>query len=163
MKFSSENLKAGEIVRVSGQFFTLRDNSVKKLVDILKSGGKIPLDLSGAYAFFAAPTPGFRESRASIGPTTSARMAGFIPYLLDCGVRGFVGKGAIPDDAVGALRAHGGLYFQALGGVGAYYGSRVVDMRPLMFEELGPEAVFLVDVADFPLVISIDSGGGIFF
>ena len=52
---------------------------------------------------------------------------------------------------------------EALGGIGAYYGSKVSSMELMLFEEFGPEAIYKVEVSDFPVIISIDSDSGIFF
>ena len=86
----------------------------------------------------------------------------YIPFLLELGVKGFIGKGFLPDGVPEAIRRKKALYFQALGGAGAYYGSQMTAMEPIMFPELGPEAVFRIEVADFPLIISIDTRGAIF-
>ena len=166
MKFSKglteDMLNAGMVTEISGELITLRDQSVKKMVELVKSGEKLPFETKGAYVFFAAPTPGYTENRASIGPTTSWRMGKFIPFLIELGVNGFIGKGFLPDGIPETIRRNKALYFQALGGAGAYYGSQMTDMKPILFEELGPEAVFKINVVDFPLIISIDTRGAIF-
>ena len=160
---ADKELKAGNIVNLSGEMFTLRDNSAKKLAEMLKNGENPNFPLENSAVFFAAPTPGFEEGRASIGPTTSARMAAFIPKLIEKGVKYFIGKGALPEAAKNAVIEGKAFYFQALGGIGAYYGSKVSSMELMLFEEFGPEAVYKVEVSDFPVIISIDSDSGIFF
>ena len=160
---ADKELRAGNIVNLSGEMFTLRDNSAKKLAAMLENGENPNFPLENSAVFFAAPTPGFEEGRASIGPTTSARMAAFIPKLIEKGVRCFIGKGALPKDAADAVIAGKAAYFQAFGGTGANYGSTVRSMDLMLFPELGPEAVYKVEVSDFPIVISIDPDGGIFF
>ncbi|HRZ79006.1 MAG TPA: fumarate hydratase C-terminal domain-containing protein [bacterium] len=166
MKFSGgmteDMLNAGTVTRITGELITVRDQSLKKIVEMVKAGEKLPFETQNAYIFFAAPTPGYTENRASIGPTTSWRMGAFIPFLLDLGVKGFIGKGFLPEGVPEAIRRKKALYFQALGGAGAYYGSQMTAMEPIMFPELGPEAVFKIEVADFPLIISIDTRGAIF-
>lgn len=159
---SEENLNAGTVTRITGQLITVRDQSLKKLIDHIQSGGELPFEIKGSYLFFAAPTPGYKYNRASIGPTTSWRMGRYIPSLLELGVKGFIGKGFLPQGVPEAIKRKKALYFQALGGAGAYYGSQVTAMEAIMFEELGPEAIFKIEVADFPLVISIDTRGAIF-
>lgn len=159
---TEEMLNAGMVTRITGELITVRDQSLKKIVEMVKKGEKLPFETKGTYIFFAAPTPGYTEHRASIGPTTSWRMGAFIPFLLDLGVKGFIGKGFLPEGVPEAIRRHKALYFQALGGAGAYYGSRMTAMEAIMFHELGPEAVFKIEVADFPLIISIDTRGAIF-
>lgn len=160
---ADKEIKAGNIVSLSGEMFTLRDASAKMLAKMLENGENTGLDLENSAVFFAAPTPGFEEGRMSIGPTTSARMASFIPLLIEKGVRYFIGKGVLPKDAADAVIAGKAAYFQAFGGTGANYGSTVKSMDLMLFPELGPEAVYKVEVSDFPIVISIDPDGGIFF
>lgn len=160
---ADKEIKAGNIVSLNGVMFTLRDASAKKLAKMLENGENTGLELEDSAVFFAAPTPGFEEGRMSIGPTTSSRMAVFIPTLIKHGVRYFIGKGALPKDAVDAIVAGKAAYFQAFGGTGANYGSRVKSMELLLFPEFGPEAVYKVETSDFPVVISVDPNGGIFF
>lgn len=160
---ADKEIKAGRIVNLSGEMFTLRDSSAKMLAGMLKNGEETGLQLEDSAVFFAAPTPGFEEGRMSIGPTTSARMAAFIPQLIEKGVRYFIGKGGLPESAVKAIVEGKAAYFQAFGGTGANYGSKVKSMEPLLFPELGPEAVYKVYTSDFPVVISVDPNGGIFF
>jgi len=157
-----ETLNAGTVTRITGELITVRDQSLKKMVEHIENGGELPFDPKGAYIFFAAPTPGYKENRASIGPTTSWRMGKYIPFLIELGVKGFIGKGFLPEGIPEIIKRRKALYFQALGGAGAYYGSQVTAMEAIMFEELGPEAIFKIEVADFPLVISIDTRGAIF-
>jgi len=159
---TEEMLTAGMMTKITGGLITVRDQSLKKIVEMVKNGESLPFEPLNSYIFFAAPTPGYAEHRASIGPTTSWRMAKFIPFLLDLGVKGFIGKGSLPDDIAETIKSKKALYFQAFGGAGAYYGSRMTAMESIMFPEFGPEAVFKIEVADFPLIISIDTQGAIF-
>lgn len=161
--FSQSDLSAGRLVEISGVLFTFRDQSIKKFVEFLKNGKEIPFDLNGSSLFFAAPTAGFNENRGSVGPTTSARMAEFFPFLLKNGVGALVGKGDLPQNAIDELISRRALYLQALGGIGAIYGSKTKSIDLLLFPELGPEAIYKIQVENFPVVISVDSNGNIFF
>jgi fumarate hydratase subunit beta len=166
LKFSNsmteETINAGMVTKITGELITVRDQSLKKITEMVKNGETLPFELDGAYIFFAAPTPGYTEHRASIGPTTSWRMGSYIPFLLDLGVKAFIGKGFLPEGIPEAIKRKKALYFQALGGAGAYYGAQMTSLDQIMFPELGPEAVFKIEVADFPLIISIDTRGAIF-
>lgn len=163
MIFSQSDLSAGQLIEIEGTLLTFRDQSTKKFVETLQRGDPIPFDLNGSFLFFAAPTPGFDEKRVSIGPTTSLRMAQFMPFLLENGVKAFIGKGGLTQDVVDSLISKKALYLQALGGIGAIYGSKIVSMELLLFPELGPEAIYKIQVKEFPVVISVDFNGGIFF
>lgn len=158
-----KKLEAGTKFNYSGEFITLRDQSLLKMFKWIDEGKSLSFKFEDVYLFFAAPTPGYPENRASIGPTTSWRMGKFIPRLVDFGAKGFVGKGSLPDEVASMIRDKKAYYFQAIGGAGAYYGSKIVAIEPIMFPELGPEAVFKVKVVDFPLIVSIDKDGRMFF
>ncbi len=154
--------KAGSMIRIEGELITVRDQSLKRLLAVHSAGGKLPLDLRNKIIFFAGPTPGFDSGHGSIGPTTSWRMASYIPFLIEMGVRAVIGKGGFPEDTAETIRESSMLYLQALGGAGAYYGSRVKSIETVLYPELGPEAIFRLEVKDFPLIISIDNHGKIY-
>lgn len=154
-------LKASDFIKLSCTLLTARDKTLERLKTDTASGIK-PVDLSGSLIFFAGPASWGDISRLSIGPTTSLRMAGFIEFLLDNGVAGFIGKGRLPEACQKAIIAHKAVYFQAIGGAGAFYGSKVKEIKPIAFTELGTEAVFSLTVEDFPVIVSIDSEGNIF-
>ncbi len=63
---ADKEIKAGSIVNLSGEMFTLRDSSAKMLAGMLKNGEETGLQLEDSAVFFAAPTPGFEEGRMSI-------------------------------------------------------------------------------------------------
>ncbi len=156
-----DSLHAGMIIRIGGSVLTIRDRSLLRLFDDMEKG-EMPLSVSGRLLFFAAPTPGFVNGTASIGPTTSWRMGTFVPRLLQLGAVGFIGKGYFPEGVPEVIRRHKAIYFQALGGAGAYYGMRMSEPKPLLYEDFGPEAVFEIKITDFPVVVSIDSRGAVF-
>lgn len=155
-----KSLKAGDEVVLSGVIFTARDAAHKRLCDMLKSGRRIPLDLNGAVIYYAGPTPP-RPARAigSCGPTTSSRMDAFTPDLIKQGLRVMIGKGNRSGAVRDAIKKHGCVYFLATGGIGALLSERVVSAKPILFKELGPEAVYRMEVKDFPLIVGIDSKG----
>ena len=159
---SLNSLHAGMIARLSGELFTVRDKSMQRFVADIAQNGVAPLDVKDSLVFFAAPTPGFVNGTASLGPTTSWRLGSFVPLLLDLGALGFVGKGYFPEGIPEQIKRKHSVYFQALGGAGAYYGARISEPEPLLYEELGPEAIFRIEVKDFPVIVSIDTRGAIF-
>jgi fumarate hydratase class I len=98
----------------------------------------------------------------SAGPTTSSREE---PYEADViaeyGVRGIIGKGGMGARTMKGLMANGAVYFHAIGGTGALTAQRVVKVEEaLMLEQLGsPEAFWVINVENFPLVVTMDSQG----
>jgi len=155
-----KDLKAGDDVLLSGTIFTARDMAHKKFADLLKKGRNIPLNLKGAVLYYAGPTPPPpRRPIGSCGPTTSSRMDPFTPQLIQLGLGGMIGKGERADYVKRAIKKHGCVYFLATGGLGALLSTKVKSARAILFKELGPEAVYKLEVRDFPLIVGTDSKG----
>ena len=154
------NLKVGDEVLLSGTVFTARDAAHKKLAELIKRGKHIPINLKNAVIYYAGPTPPPpRRPIGSIGPTTSSRMDAFTPELLKLGLAGMIGKGDRSPEVRKAIARSGAVYFLATGGIGALLSMKVRSARPILFRELGPEAVYKLEVRDFPLIVGIDSKG----
>jgi tartrate/fumarate subfamily iron-sulfur-dependent hydro-lyase beta chain len=154
------SLRAGDEVELWGDAVTMRDAALKRLEEILASGGKPPFEISGQLIFHAGPTPPAAGRPAgAIGPTTSARMDRFLRMLFEQGVRATLGKGPRSDEARALHEARGAVYFAAAGGLGALYGGMVESMEPIAWEDLGPEAVYRVRLTGMPAFVAIDSHG----
>jgi fumarate hydratase subunit beta len=153
-------LKAGDEVLLSGTIFTARDAAHKKLYDMIARGKAIPLNLKDAVIYYAGPTPP-RPGRmvGSCGPTTSSRMDLFTPELLKLGLGGMIGKGDRSIEVRNAIKKYECAYFLATGGIGALLSTKIKLAKPILFHELGPEAVYKMEVEDFPLIVGIDSKG----
>jgi len=153
-------LKVGDEVLLSGFLFTARDAAHKRLYDLIKNGKPIPLNLKDAVIYYAGPTPPPpRRVIGSCGPTTSSRMDPFTLPLLKLGLCGMIGKGERSEEVRRAIKKYGCVYFLAIGGIGALLSTRVKMAKPILFNELGPEAVYKMEVKDFPLIVGIDSKG----
>lgn len=155
------SLKAGEGVLLSGTIYTARDQAHAKLVEGLRSGGKLPFDLAGQIIYFCGPTktpPG--KKIGSCGPTTSKRMDPFSPALLKAGLAGMIGKGSRTAPVVDAIKKYKGVYFLAFAGCGALLNQYVRSARVVAFAALGPEAIYRLEVENFPLIVGVDSAGG---
>jgi fumarate hydratase subunit beta len=155
-----KNLKAGDEVLITGTILTARDAAHKRLCDILKKGKKLPLNLKDAVIYYCGPTPA-RLGRpiGSCGPTTSSRMDPFAPQLIKLGLAGMIGKGDRSEEVVEAIKKNKCVYFLATGGAGALLSTKVRSARPILFNDLGPEAVYKLEVKDFPATVGIDSKG----
>jgi fumarate hydratase subunit beta len=153
-------LRAGDEVLLSGTILTARDEAHKRLHDMMKKGRRIPISLKDAVIYYCGPTPAApRRPIGSCGPTTSSRMDAFTPSLLRLGVAGMIGKGRRSDEVKRAMRKFKAVYFLATGGIGALLSTKVRRAGPILFRELGPEAVFRLEVVDFPLIVGVDSKG----
>ncbi len=155
------SLRAGDAVLLSGQIYSARDAAHKRLCALLENGEDLPLDISGAVFYYMGPTPappGFAIGAA--GPTTSSRMDKYAPALLAQGLAGMVGKGPRAPKVLEAMQKHHAVYFAAVGGAGALISRAVKAAQPVCFTDLGPEAVSLLTVEDFPLTVAADMHGG---
>lgn len=153
-------LSAGQRVILSGVIYGARDQAHIRFAEALARGEELPVDLKGQVIYYVGPTPP-PPGRAcgSAGPTTSGRMDRYTPLLLAYGVRGLIGKGKRSPEVLAALKEHGAVYLAACGGAGALLGSRIREMRAVAYPELGPEAVYLMMVEDFPVTVAVDARG----
>lgn len=88
-----KDLKAGDIVLITGVIYTARDAAHKRLVDSLEKGKDLPFQVENSIIYYVGPTPAKpgREIGAA-GPTTSYRMDTYTPKLLNLGLKGMIGK-----------------------------------------------------------------------
>ncbi len=154
-------LKAGDEIKLSGAVFTARDQAHKRLVETLKKGKRLPIDLKGAIVYYCGPT---RTPKGKIigscGPTTSSRMDAFTPLLLSRGLKGMIGKGNRSKEVRQAIRKYKAVYFQAHAGCGALVSKFVKKVTPVAYPDLGPEAILKLEVEGLPLIVAIDAKGG---
>jgi fumarate hydratase subunit beta len=157
-------LRAGERIALTGTVYTARDAAHKRLFQLLDAGEALPFDLKGAIIYYTGPTPA-RPDRpvGSCGPTTSSRMDGFSPRLLDLGLIAMVGKGERSEDVCDAIRRNGAVYLCAVGGAGALMAQHVTEAKEIAFPELGCESVKRLTVERLPLTVAIDCRGGNLF
>lgn len=154
-----KGLVAGEEVSLSGVIYTARDQAHKRLCEMIADGNILPVDLLAQVIYYCGPTPKGERVIGSCGPTTSGRMDTFSPTLLEEGVKGMIGKGRRSAHVVDSIKKNGGVYFVTPGGAGAYLSERVVACSVAAFEDLGPEAIFKLEVEDFPAIVAIDCKG----
>ena len=152
---------AGSALSFSGILYTARDRAHRRLVEAIKSGARLPLDLRGQMLYYCGPTrtpPG--KAVGSCGPTTSSRMDVFTPFLLKAtGLKGMVGKGGRSKEVIGAIRKYRAAYFITYAGCGALLSKCVLRARLVAYPDLGPEAIYEFTVKDFPLIVAVDSKG----
>ena len=155
------SLNAGDIVSLSGTIYTGRDAAHKRLCALLDENKPLPVDLAGQLIYFVGPCPAPPgKVIGSAGPTTSGRMDAYSPRLISsCALRGMIGKGDRNNDVKNAMKEFGAVYFAATGGAGALIARSIVNAEVVAFEELGPEAIYKLEVKDFPMVVAIDSHG----
>ncbi|WP_456454872.1 Fe-S-containing hydro-lyase [Thermovibrio sp.] len=155
-----ENLKAGDLVLISGVIYTARDAAHKRLVEALDRGEELPIDLKGQVIYYAGPAPAKPgKPIGSVGPTTSYRMDPYAPRLLKEGLKGMIGKGTRSKEVIEAIKRYKGVYFGAVGGAAAYLARCVKSAEVVAYEDLGPEAIRRLVVEDFPAFVVNDIYG----
>jgi len=159
-KIQIKKLKAGEKVLISGAIYTARDQAHKRLTQEMKRGRSLPIDLKHQIIYYCGPTKTPKgKTIGSCGPTTSARMDEFTPTLLRAGLKGMIGKGRRSFEVVKAIKKYRGVYFLTYAGCGALLSKYVQKARVVAYKDLGPEAIYELEVKDFPLIVGIDTKG----
>lgn len=157
-------IKFGDEVYLSGTIYTARDAAHKKICALLENKQPLPFDLNNACIYYAGPTPEPPgRPIGSCGPTTSSRMDGFTPLLLENGLVAMIGKGPRSKSVVDAIVKRSGIYFCAIGGAGALAAMSVKSFEVIAFPELGCESVKRLEIKDFPVLCGIDCMGGNIF
>jgi fumarate hydratase subunit beta len=155
-----KSLKAGDSVLITGTIYTGRDQAHKRLVDTLKSGKPLPVDLRGQIIYYVGPAPakpGYAIGPA--GPTTSGRMDPYTPALLEYGMKGMIGKGNRTPEVIDAIKKYTGVYFASVGGAAALIAKRITKCEIMAYEDIGAEALMKLTVEDFPAVVVNDCYG----
>ena len=154
-------LRSGDQVELSGTVYTGRDAAHKRLVGLLDAGEPLPVDLAGQAIYFVGPCPAPPgRPIGSAGPTTSGRMDAYSPRLIaECGLRGMIGKGDRNEAVKAAMKEYGCVYFAATGGAGALIANSIVRAEVVAFADLGPEAIYKLELDRLPLVVAIDAEG----
>lgn len=153
-------LKAGDRVLISGTIYTARDAAHRRMIEQLSRGESLPFDLRGQIIYYVGPTPAKPgQVIGSAGPTTSGRMDQYTPQLLQLGLKGMIGKGYRNEQVRACLTKYKAVYFGAIGGAGALMAKRIKSAVCIAYEDLGPEAIYKLDVEDFPAVVINDMYG----
>jgi fumarate hydratase class I len=158
-------LRVGDTAMLSGRIITGRDTAHHWLFGGFRE--EVAPFLSGSVIYHCGPVvrknPDGTYTFVAAGPTTSAREE---PYQADVigryGVRGVIGKGGMFDKTRKGLVEHGAVYLHAVGGTAQSLARAVVRVeRVFKLEEFGvPEAMWVIEVKDFPTVVTMDAHGG---
>lgn len=155
-----EKLEMGKEVLFSGVIYTARDQAHKRLVELIKRNKKLPINLENQIIYYCGPTqtPKGRVI-GSCGPTTSSRMDEFVEPLLKRGLLGMIGKGRRSKKVRALIKKYKAIYFVAPAGCGALLAKKVISKKLVAFGDLGPEAIYQLNVKNFPLIVAINSVG----
>lgn len=159
-----KNLRAGDVVRITGPVYTARDAAHKRMTEALAAGQPLPFDITGQVVYYVGPSPTKPgEVVGSAGPTTSGRMDKYTPTLIEKGMRGMIGKGSRSKEVIEACVKYGAVYFVAVGGAAAVISQSIKGEEMIAYEDLGPEAIRRYEVEDFPAIVCIDAEGNDFY
>ena len=157
---AARRLRAGDRCLLSGVIYTARDAAHKRLCQALEEGKELPIDLTDAVIYFAGPAPARPgDVIGSAGPTTSYRMDAYSPTLMAQGSTGMIGKGRRDQAVIDAMGSYGAVYFGAAGGCGALIRRCIRSAAVVAYEDLGAEAIYRLEVEDFPVTVIIDTLG----
>ena len=155
-----KNLKARDMILLSGEIYTARDAAHKRMTETLEKGEELPFDIKDKIIYYAGPTPAKPgEVIGSCGPTSSYRMDRYAPVLLDLGQLGMIGKGIRKQPVIDAMKRNQSVYFAAIGGAGALISKSITAAEIVCYEDLGTEAVRKLTVKDLALTVVIDKDG----
>jgi len=151
---------------LTGTLVVARDLAHAKIKAAMDNGAPMPDYLKKYPVYYAGPakTPTGYAS-GSFGPTTAGRMDSYVEYFQSQGGSlVMLAKGNRSQAVTDACKAHGGFYLGSVGGPAARLALECIKkVEVLDFEELGMEAVWKIDVVDFPAFIVVDDKGGDFF
>jgi fumarate hydratase class I len=153
-------LKVGDVVLITGEMFTGRDNVHAYLMK-----NPPPVDLNGSVLYHCGPVmlkDGERWTVKAAGPTTSMREE---PYQADVikryGVRAVIGKGGMGPKTLAALKEFGAVYLNGIGGAAQFYARTVEEVLGVNLIEFGiPEAMWHLRVKGFAAIVTMDAHGG---
>lgn len=157
-------LKVGDAVSISGILYTGRD-AVHKY---LHEGGELPagVNLKDGIIYHCGPVV-IKDDEGNwkvtaAGPTTSIREEPYQGQIIrDFGVRGVIGKGGMADRTLAACKEYGCVYLHAIGGAAQVLAECIKTVRNVyLLEKFGsPEAIWELEVENFPVVVTMDSHG----
>jgi fumarate hydratase, class I len=151
---------------LTGPLVVARDIAHAKIAERLADGQPMPSYLRDHAVYYAGPakTPEGYAS-GSFGPTTAGRMDGYVEQFLAAGgSHVMLAKGNRSAAVTAACQQHGGFYLGSVGGAAARLAQEcITKVEVLEYPELGMEAVWRIEVKDFPAFIVVDDKGNDFF
>ena len=172
------DLKVGDSVALTGMMVTGRDAAHKWMIETfikktrLSQGDDMQVYeelkklLNGSVIYHCGPVVGGLDTGEykfiAAGPTTSIREE---PYQADVmkhfNVKGVIGKGGMGAKTLKGCQETPGVYFHAIGGAASFLAQTVTKVHGVFKMEFGvPEAMWVIEVKEFPVVVTMDSHGG---
>jgi fumarate hydratase class I len=154
-----QSLKVGDVVLLSGPMFTGRDAVHAHLMK-----HDPPVDLHGSVLYHCGPVvvkEGEDWRVTAAGPTTSIREEPYQGEIIRrYGVRAVIGKGGMGAKTLAAMKEHGAVYLNAIGGAAQFYSRAIKRVDAVSLLEFGtPEAMWHLTVEGFPAIVTMDAHG----
>ncbi|MGE0886082.1 MAG: FumA C-terminus/TtdB family hydratase beta subunit [Blastocatellales bacterium] len=151
-------LQVGDVVLISGDMYTGRDAVHAHLMK-----NDPPVSLQGQALYHCGPVVlknGNYQIKAA-GPTTSIREEPYQGEIIKrYGIRAVIGKGGMGAKTLAAMKEHGAVYLNAIGGAAQYYAKCIDEVLDVNLLEFGiPEAMWHLHVTDFPAIVTMDAHG----
>ncbi|MDA0349263.1 MAG: fumarate hydratase [Verrucomicrobia bacterium] len=160
------SLKIETQLSLTGTIIVARDIAHAKLLERLETEGDLPEYFKNHAVYYAGPakTPEGMPS-GSFGPTTAGRMDSYVePFQAKGGSMIMLAKGNRSQQVTDACQKYGGFYLGSIGGPAAILAQdNIKKVELLEYPELGMEAIYKIDVANFPAFILVDDKGNDFF
>ncbi|MDX2031905.1 MAG: FumA C-terminus/TtdB family hydratase beta subunit [Blastocatellia bacterium] len=152
-------LQVGDVVLISGEMHTGRDAVHAHLMK-----NAPPVEMNGSVLYHCGPVvlkDGEKYRIKAAGPTTSIREEPYQGEIIKrYGVRAVIGKGGMGPKTLAAMKEHGSVYLNAIGGAAQYYAQCIDDVLGVHLLEFGiPEAMWHLQVTDFPAIVTMDAHG----
>ncbi|MEF3145303.1 fumarate hydratase [Klebsiella quasipneumoniae subsp. quasipneumoniae] len=151
---------------LNGTIIVARDIAHAKLKELIDNGEELPQYVKDHPIYYAGPakTPAGYAS-GSLGPTTAGRMDSYVDLLQSHGASMvMLAKGNRSQQVTDACHKHGGFYLGSIGGPAAVLAQQSIkSLECVAYPELGMEAIWKIEVEDFPAFILVDDKGNDFF
>ena len=145
-------LNIGEEVLLTGEIYVARDMAHKRMLE----AKELPIVIKDKIIFYAGPCPNSPDRViGSIGPTTAGRMDKFAVELYDMGILATIGKGDRNKAVQEAIKRNNAKYFSVIGGIAALLADKVKKKEIIEYEDLGAEALYLIEVEKLPVKVEL--------
>lgn len=156
-------LTLGEIVYLSGEFYTARDEAHMRALEHLEEGKELPVGFDGKAVFHCGPIMRKLDGKwelVAAGPTTSTRMNTLEPEFIEkLHPRAIIGKGGMGKETSEAMEKFGCVYLAITGGAAVLAARGIKNVKGVEWLDLGmPEALWILEGDHFgPLIVAMDT------
>jgi fumarate hydratase class I len=156
----------GTRLSLNGTIIVARDIAHAKLKERMDSGEELPEYFKEHPVYYAGPAKKPKDKPSgSFGPTTAGRMDPYVePFQKNGGSMVMIAKGNRSQQVTDSCKKYGGFYLGSIGGPAAILAQEnIKNVELLEYPELGMEAIYKIDVEDFPAFILVDDKGNDFY